>query len=134
MKRSEDILELLKKDAEQLEIPEGLKPEQMLRRLERNEEWKEENEWKEKANPRKKWDWTRKRYKALATAACIFLVFGGALAVWQQGYLNTENISDELCIILYFLCSIIGGSICIASYHFIRKISPGIVNVLTGNR
>lgn len=47
---------------------------------------------------------------------------------------NTENVLDSLCIVLYFLCMAIGGGICIASYYFIRKISPKVVNLLTGNR
>lgn len=47
---------------------------------------------------------------------------------------NTENVSDELCMILYFMCVVIGIGICVVSYYFIRKISPSIVNFLTGNR
>lgn len=77
MKNSENILEQLKRESEQIEIPESLKPEQMRSRLEEGSRGKT-------AGAKSGW---RKYQKVLATAACACIVLTGVVAAGRQGWL-----------------------------------------------
>lgn len=85
MKDGGKMEELLQRKGAELEIPEGLKPEQMQKVLEKHAE-------NRKA---KQYFILKRRYPALVSAACFFLAVGVLFRVWQAGLFLPEEGSPQ---------------------------------------
>ena len=84
MKQNKDILHYLKEEAEKIEIPESITPEQMRKRLEQKENEKQEKieySWNDKFQTSKKKEKFRKDYlyQYLVAAACLCLLIGSVI-------------------------------------------------------
>ena len=109
MKEKKDILRYLKEEAEKIEIPESITPEQMRKKLETIEKFESEvrgdkstiqsNNVKKEVNRKK--NFQRKRYHLpvyIVTAACLCLLVGTAytqknhIIKFWEGEIKTKTI------------------------------------------
>ncbi|MGN0334747.1 MAG: beta-propeller domain-containing protein [Lachnospiraceae bacterium] len=86
MKDHKNIVKQLKNEAEQLEIPESIQPDNIRKKLEA----------RQMSFPEKQENAFRKGYrKILASAACLCIISLTALTGWYYGYNRAETVPDE---------------------------------------
>ena len=94
MSKQEKIIQKLRQEANNLDIPQGISPEQMRCKLELMEEWKETEQSGGKSVGREKQKIHRFPMKQMSAVACMLLLILGATAVNRYGRLQSGIVQN----------------------------------------